>query len=266
MKAPMNRRDRKSSPLIFLFCLLCYSLQPVTGTQATIIAKDSIPFLMEKLEKNSIRFSYPIFRVYELSNNSRKDFLFLTEHPYDTVGRVIMNDSIQAFCIGNSDGKYSQKWSLKDFIIKNPNNHAEESTIWFWSKYICIEDIDQDGITDFIVVYGTKGLNGIDDGRLKILVYYKNHKFAVRHQNGVLDFERQTQIDSSIYGLPERIQESVIVLIQSIIKDGHAIFASDWKKSFENNKTLIKEENQKPPPKKEARKKNQNGQHILQQR
>jgi hypothetical protein len=245
--------------------MVCFPIQLFAGSKATIVSNDSIPFLMEELGNCSFKYNFSIYRIYKLANSSYNDYVLLTEHPYSTTGKVVLNDSVQAFCIRIVNGKCVQRWVLKDFIIKNPNNDIAESTIWFWSKYIQIKDIDCDGETEFTIVYGTKGLNGIDDGRLKILVYYKGRKYAIRHQNGVLDFERQTQIDSLFYSLPESIQDSTIHLIERIIQDGNAILSYGWENAIENKKVIIMEENQEPPPKKKE-KKNQNGQHILQQR
>ena len=260
----MNRLDRKKIRFIrdFLFTMFCFSLEVFSDNQTRFIEDDSVPYFINKFKQISFKYIYPIYRIYEVPKSV---YVILTEHPYDTTGSAILNDSIQAFCIRITGGKYSQKWVLKDYIVRNPNNGVEERSIWFWSKYIQIKDFDRDGETDFIIVYGTKGLNGIDDGRLKILIFHKDQKFAIRHLNGVLDFERQTQIDNSFYSLPKSIQESVIDLIESIIQDGNAIFATGWKESFECKRTLITETIQNPPPKK-AKKKNQNGQYILQQR
>ena len=91
------------------------------------------------------------------------------------------------------------------------------------------------------MVYGTSGDNGLDDGRLKILVYFKNKKFAVRHQNGVLDFERNTRIDSAFYLLPGEIINSVTSIMKNIIDNDQAIFPNGWEKAMDGKKTYIEE-------------------------
>ena len=80
-------------------------------------------------------------------------------------------------------------------------------SIWFWTKYCLFEDINKDRLIDPIFVYGTSGDNYTGDGRLKILIYYKDKKIAIRHLNGTIDFERKTKVDQSFYDLPVAIQE-----------------------------------------------------------
>jgi hypothetical protein len=145
-------------------------------------------------------------------------------------------DTIKAYYVIKANGGYKIVWRLQDFI-----DYERESSIWFWTKYSRFEDLNSDGYIDPVVVYGTSGDNGLDDGRLKILVYFKNKKFAVRHQNGVLDFERNTRIDSAFYLLPGEIINSVTSIMKNIIDNDQAIFPNGWEKAMDGKKTYIEE-------------------------
>lgn len=237
---------------IVCIIIICFSIETYADSQAEIVDDSSTSDLIRYLSKCSFNVRYPIFRIYAISNSkSIKEYLILTEHKYDTTNKSVLIDTIQAYYIRLQNNTCKVIWTLKDFVIKNSANDVIESTIWFWSKYIRIQDIDKDGNVDFFVVYGTKGLNGFDDGRMKLLIYYKNKKVTIRHQNGVLDFERYTYIDSLFYNLPESIQVLSIAIIGSIIQNGHSTFPLGWKESLRNKKLLIEESNLNPHTKKE---------------
>ena len=57
------------------------------------------------------------------------------------------------------------------------------------------------------IVPGPKGKDVPE--RLKDGVNEEGDKTAIRHQNRILDFERNTKVDGSFYQLPKVIQERV---------------------------------------------------------
>ena len=96
-------------------------------------------------------------------------------------------------------------------------------------------------MADLIIVYGTTALNGYDDGRIKIIIYYKGQKIAIRHQNGMLDFERETIIDKAFYSLPTGLQSAVKQKMELMQKNNQAIFPAGWQLAMKNKKTTINE-------------------------
>lgn len=105
---------------------------------------------------------FPIFRVYEFEDTKGKHELVLTEKPSQT--EFSGSDSIKAFCFLIKDGNKELEWELNDFILK-PEKSQQETSIWFWTKFLRLEDLDDNGIVDPIIVYGTSGGNGTEDGK-----------------------------------------------------------------------------------------------------
>jgi hypothetical protein len=130
-----------------------------------------------------------------------------------------------------------KQWEINDFILKE----KDESSIWFWTKYCDFKDIDEDGIIDQILVFGTSGLNGYDEGRIKILLVYKGQKIVIRHQNGVLDFERNTQVDQAFYSLNLSLQNRIKEIMQKMIENNHAIFPYGWQDAMKKQKLKFDE-------------------------
>ena len=109
----------------------------------------------------------------------------------------------------------------------------------FWSISCQFNDIDGDGLVEPILVYGTFGPNGYDDGRAKIILLYKGQKVAIRHQNGVLDNERKTQVDLTFYALPSKIQDHVKQIMATMVEKKHAIFPSAYEEKMSKKVTQI---------------------------
>ena len=84
-------------------------------------------------------------------------------------------------------------------------------------------------------------MNGTADGRIKFVVNYKGQKITIRHQNGVLDFERETQVDKAFYGLPTALQMAVKQKMELMVKNGQAIFPAGWQAAMKAGKTSIHE-------------------------
>jgi hypothetical protein len=218
--------------IAFLCMLFCNTVKAenkqLSDQESTALFNDAVI--------KTLGIPFPIFRVYECNDKSGKSYCIMTEHVYKQQNNKPLMDTIKAYYVIKANGGYKIVWRLQDFI-----DYERESSIWFWTKYSRFEDLNSDGYIDPVVVYGTSGDNGLDDGRLKILVYFKNKKFAVRHQNGVLDFERNTRIDSAFYLLPGEIINSVTSIMKNIIDNDQAIFPNGWEKAMDGKKTYIEE-------------------------
>lgn len=202
------------------------------------LSDTEIQSLFPEKTKSKLNIRFHISKAYEFNDTLGKHYLVLTENNYTLNGE---NDSIKAYNIRFDNNEYKIDWTCSDFITINKNDSTERFSIWFWSKYIELTDIDADGRIDPIIVYGTTGINGTEDGKIKILTYYKGGKRAIRHQNGVLDFERETQIDSLFYELPEPIQEKVKAIMTKMTENEHVIFPYGWQTSMGNKELKFKE-------------------------
>ncbi|REE24831.1 hypothetical protein DFQ09_103137 [Winogradskyella pacifica] len=204
------------------------SSNPLTEHEINSIFTDSL--------KTKLEINYSVYRAYEYNDKGGKHFIVMTENKVKCDERKDCFDAIKVFCFLYKNGQYDLEWNLTDFILPKGNEVSEEYSISIWTKYFELNDHDNDGFIDPIIVYGTFAMNGTSDGRIKILVYHKGKKSAIRHQNGTLDFERNTQVDESYYQLPKVIQDNVQLIMKNITEDENGIFPYNWKNDMENQK------------------------------
>src|SRR6187402_1807255 len=98
----------------------------------------------------------PVRLAYTYNDNTGKYYLAL-EESIDSIADK--NDTLHYTIKGIFLQDGIKKLELNDHII------SDESSIWFWTKFCELKDIDGDGITEPIIVYGSAGMNGTDDGR-----------------------------------------------------------------------------------------------------
>lgn len=209
------------------------------SVRASVLASEEVEKLFPSPVKAEHGIRFPIFRVYSYVDESGKHFCVLTESKdaQDSNGDVA-NNKIQAFLFKAEEAFLKKNGELSDQIL---GNESEEESIWFWTKYASFDDLDKDGIIDPILVYGTSALNGTDDGRVIITVQHKDVFYHIRHQNGILDDERHTNIDPAFYKLPNSVQEAVKQIIVAISNDNKAIFPHGWEDAMKAKKTIWRE-------------------------
>lgn len=217
--------------------------QQVTSGELSSTQIDSVFPAAFKL-KTGITFD--VYKAFEYHDKAGDHFILMTEHTATTENDAfrkenteVYHDSIKAYCFDRVGDSLVLKWSLSDFCTTN--EFSEEHSISFWTKYFQLDDYDSDGIADPIIVYGSFGDNGTDDGRIRILTYYKGVKYAIRHQNGTLDYERNTKVDQAFYGLPASIQTRVRTIMRNITDNGHGIFPAGWTEAMNSKKTAFDE-------------------------
>lgn len=229
------------SKLLFFILALVVSNTLIGQTSNRQLQASEIEQLLTKELKAKLNIDFPIYRTYEYQDKLGLHYLILAEHPNGDGKRPEHNDSIKAFSFLKTGSNWQFEWQLKDFILPEGNANSKEYSIWFWSKYLSLMDIDNDGIIEPIIIYGTSGMNGTNDGRIKILTYYKGNKKAIRHHNGVLDWERKTQVDELFYQLPNSIQIAVISIMDKITTDQNVIFPVGWEAAMESQKLNFNE-------------------------
>jgi hypothetical protein len=203
--------------IVFTVCKL-HAQTILSKTETAAIFTESIK------AKNGIKF--PIRRTYSYSDKTGKYYLALAES-IDSIAdkNDTLHYTIKGCCLQETSEGLVKKWELNDY--KRPDAD-EESSIWFWTKFCAIKDVDGDGIIEPIIVYGSSGMNGIGDGRIKILIYYKGQKTAIRHQNSEMDGGRSTDIDVAFYTLPLPLQQYTRKLMKTLDDANFAIFATDY--------------------------------------
>ena len=196
------------------------------SSTSEILSTKQVQTIFTDSEKKEFKINYPIFRVYNYTDKSGEFFCVLTEsNDSITNTKDTFNHSIKAIDLKVDKGKLVKVWELNDNIIKN---EREENSIWFWTSYFDFMDFNGDGLIEPILVYGTSAMNGYDDGRIKFIIFYNGQKIAIRHQNGVLDNERQTQIDKAFYSLPQKLKDNIKSKMTLMENQNKAIFTATW--------------------------------------
>ena len=210
--------------------------QQVMTTTGTILPPEHIPAIFEDHDIERYGLKYPIRRAYIYQDKSGPCYLILCESIDDITKDDTLHQRIQAVVVVQNVDK---TWELNDFINSNDQSNGQETSIWFWTKFCEVKDLDGDGYTDPLLVYGSSGDNGYDDGRIKIILYYKGQKIAIRHQNSTMDEGRNIQIDAAFYTLPKSIQQHIRQLMQTLSEKGFALYPHEYEKAMAQKKLLI---------------------------
>jgi len=209
--------------VIVLFCGVVF-IQTATCQidNSNILSQQETERIFTDSVKKTFDIQFSIFRVYAYEDILGKHYYVLTENfnGMSANGDSLYN-KIKAFHFNIIDGVLTKKEDIFDF----PNKEYYGTSISFWTRYCCFKDIDNDGLVEPIVIYGTKfGEMNEEQFWVKILVYYKGKKYAIRHHNCTLDFCRFTQIDKTFYDMPTSVQNEVKNIMRTIESHNNAYF------------------------------------------
>lgn len=226
--------------ILFLTAAGVYSQTIPPGSKNLTAAE--IQNLLPDSVRERLRIKYTTYAVFEYSDAFRKQYLVLSEKIYSREKEKALNDSVQAMIVWNNKGILLPLFTVTDFITPSKNIKGfTDYSIWFWTKYVSLSDIDGDGMADPIIVYGTAGDNEKEDGKIKIVSCYKGKKYVIRQQNSGMDFDRNTNIDKAWYSLPAKIQSRIKSMMNTMTDNGHAIFPAGWQKAMAAKKSYFDE-------------------------
>jgi hypothetical protein len=200
------------------------------GTTSEIVSPSQVTTIFNDSVRKEFKITYPIFRVYKYADKSGEFLCALTESDDSTSTGIdfsghqsidTFSRAIKAVNLKVENNKLIKVWEINDHIIKNDNG---EKSIWFWTKYFNFSNYDDDGLVVPIIIYGTRASNDYDDCRIKFIIFYKGQKMAIRHQNGILDGERETQIDKAVFSLPRKLRDEIKAKMVFLEKLDKAIF------------------------------------------
>ena len=181
----------------------------------------------------------PIFKVYQFEDSKGDGMLVLTEsnESKNAKGEPV-NSTVTAFMLRGSEGNFTKEWENTHDISKDVQN---DKSIWYWSKYIDCMDVDKDGESETVLVFGTSGMNGFDDGRVFLEIYYKGKLISIEHQNAVKDMDRILLISPAFYKLPAALQDKVKYKMKQMMTAKQTIFPNNWEQKMAKKSTIIRE-------------------------
>ncbi len=209
----------KNLYLFLLFGFLSLQAQP-DPSGATLLTDKQVQVLFPHETLKEIGVTFPIRKVYAFQDKLGKQYLIISENNSNPDKAT----SIKAFNVLLKEGTPPQVlWTITDAIDDT------EKAMWFYTRYISLTDLNNDGYIDPIVLYGSESQYGepYEENRLKFIIYYLGKKTAIRHQNSSLDDGRHTQIDRSYYKLPLALKKKIRSIVATLEERGHALFNTE---------------------------------------
>lgn len=209
----------KNLYLFLLFSFLSLQAQP-DSSGATLLTDKQVQTLFPQETLKEIGVTFPIRKVYAFQDKLGKQYLIISENNSNPDKAT----SIKAFNVLLKEKNPPQVlWTITDAI------NDTEKAMWFYTRYISLTDLNNDGYIDPIVLYGTESQYGepYEENRLKFILYYLGKKTAIRHQNSSLDDGRHTQIDRSYYKLPLALKKKIRSIVATLEEREHALFNTE---------------------------------------
>ena len=209
----------KNLYLFLLFSFLSLQAQP-DSSGATLLTDKQVQTLFPQETLKEIGVTFPIRKVYAFQDKLGKQYLIISENNTNPDKAT----SIKAFNVLLKEGTPPQVlWTITDAI------NDTEKAMWFYTRYISLTDLNNDGYVDPIVLYGSESQYGepYEENRLKFILYYLGKKTAIRHQNSSLDDGRHTQIDRSYYKLPLALKKKIRSIVATLEEREHALFNTE---------------------------------------
>jgi len=228
---------------ILILCLLVakISFSQTIPANSQLVSDEMVAKLFTEKVKSDLGIDLPIYKVFEYNDKAGLHYLVLMENEYSKSEDKPLFDKIKLVDVLSSNGILKSNWTVTDFLKPEDVKNDPYFSIWTWTKYLQISDIDGDKIADPIIVYGMRSQNNIDEGKIKIITIYKGKKYIIRHQNSGMDWGRNTQVDKTFYSLPIKIQNKVKETMTKIAADGNGIFPYGWEKNMKLKKLKFDE-------------------------
>ena len=153
----------RSTALLFSFLsIIPVASALVLTTETVIMPQGEVDELFTDSLTKAIGINYPIRRVYRSTDRTGLLYTVLAES-IDSIDdrRDTIHRNIQAVMCRFDSTRTRIVWSMKDHVRMRAEYDArgriyyeEETSIYFWTKYCNLDDIDKDGKVDLIIVYG----------------------------------------------------------------------------------------------------------------
>ena len=106
---------------------------------------------------------------------------------------------------------FNKRWQARDFLPAEPRNSKIQR-----ATRLVVRDVDGDGVAEAFISYALPGQgSNSDDG--KLLVFYKDHKFAIRGAVAASASDFSTRnLDAAFASLPASVQSYALGLWDTV--------------------------------------------------
>jgi len=132
-----------------------------------LVSDEMVAKLFTEKVKTDLGIDIPIYKVFEYNDKAGLHYLVLMENEYSKIEDKPLFDKIKLVDAISTNGILKSNWNVTDFLKPEDVKDDPYFSIWTWTKYLQITDIDGDGISDPIIVYGLRSSNNTDEGKIK---------------------------------------------------------------------------------------------------
>lgn len=169
-------------------------------------------FLLHPDTLKAAKVSLPVFAHFCYRDKSGDYVVYLSESGDRRFDGETLSSKIGAYLFKiNAGPTLTARGTVSD------SAPGELAGVQWWTKLTELDDIDGDGLVDPILVYrfhdiGDDGkvLSDPYDGRLKIIVFHRDAKAAIRAITGNLDLQRSTTASAPYFKLPAVLQTHLV--------------------------------------------------------
>lgn len=193
-----------------LFAFLIFSSSNAHAEPGSRCINDD--FLLHRDTLKTAKVTLPVIAHFCYRDKSGDYVVYLTESGDRRDDGETLSSKIGAYLFKiNAGPTLAARGTVRDSALEGM------AGVQWWTKLTELNDIDGDGLVDPILVYrfydyddNGKMLNDAFEGRLKVIVFHRDVKAAIRAITGNLDPQRSTTASPPYFKLPPVLQTHLV--------------------------------------------------------
>ena len=166
---------------------------------------------MHRVTLKTAKVTLPVFDHFCYRDSSGDYVVYLTESRDRRYDGEVLSSKIGAYLFKiNAGPTLALKGTVSDGALDGM------AGVRWWPKLTELSDIDGDGLVDPVLVYrfyasaNGKMLSDPYEGGLKMIVFHRDAKAAIRAITGDLDLQRSTTASAPYFKLPPVLQKHLV--------------------------------------------------------